>query len=305
MGAAAAWAAAAAAAVLAVAPFLLPADAFLPRALLTGFAISVAMKARLTRVRRDVDPVMLETPGRFLIWLLIPPATTWPRRPEDAQAARHLVPRRLLKTAAALVLMLCLAGAKRWLDLRGGGALWALPVRALLEMLEFYLLLVALTEGLSALVNLGGIAVEPVFVHPARARGPGEFWALRWNRVVHRFARHEVFIPVARRGGRLLAVLATFTASGLMHEYLVVAAVGVAAYRPGFMLAFFLLQGLAVLLERGRAHRRAPNRSWPPVVHLAWLVLTSPLFFRPLDPQIKAFDDACLAIARVLLSPVL
>jgi hypothetical protein len=101
-------------------------------------------------------------------------------------------------------------------------------------------------------------------------------------------------------------VLATFAASGLMHEYLVVACVGLAAYRPGLMLAFFLLQALAVLFERATGSgRHGSHARWPPLVNFVWLALTTPLFFRPLDPQIAAFDRACLAIARTLLAPVL
>jgi hypothetical protein len=295
-------AAAPVAVVLVLAPFFLPSDAFLARALLTGFAISVAMKIRLLWAGRDADPCMLATWPRFLIWLLVPPATIWPRTPAEAHAnRRHLAPLSV-RAVAAFVLLLVLVGAKRWLDARASGP-WTLPVRAVLEMLEFYALLLAMTDTLTGLVRLGGIQVEPVFVHPARSRGPGEFWSLRWNRVVHRFARHEVFAPVARRGGRALAVLATFGASGLMHEYLVVAAVGLGAYRPGLMLAFFLLQALAVLFERATGNGRQGR--WPPVVHVAWLAVTTPLFFRPLDPQITAFDDACLGIARTLLAPVL
>ena len=296
-------AAALAAIALVAAPFLLPVDAYLARALCTGFAVSVAMKTRLLWVGRDVDPGMLATWPRFIVWLLVPPATTWPRTAAEAKANRRQVWPLVLRPAAAFVLLLVLVGGKRWLDTHLAGALWVLPARAVVEMLEFYVLLLAMADGLTAAVRLGGVQVEPVFVHPARARGPGEFWSLRWNRVVHRFARHEVFAPVARRGGRVLAVLATFAASGLMHEYLVVACVGLAAYRPGLMLAFFLLQALAVLFERATGSGRQGR--WPPVVNFVWLALTTPLFFRPLDPQIAAFDRACLAIARTLLAPVL
>jgi hypothetical protein len=288
--------------VLALAPFFIAADAFLVRALLTGFAISIAMKTRLLWVGRDADQGMLATRPRFLVWLLIPPATTWPRTPDEARTNRRHVGTLFLRAAAAFVLMLVLVGAKHWLDTRAMGW-WTLPVRAVVEMLQFYVLLVAMTDTLTALVKLAGVQVEPVFVHPARARGPGEFWSLRWNRVVHRFARHEVFGPVARRGGRLLAVLVTFAASGLMHEYLVVACVGWDAYRPGLMSAFFLLQALAVLFERGSGGGRQGR--WPPIVNFTWMALTTPLFFRPLDPQIAAFDRACLGIARALLAPVL
>jgi hypothetical protein len=290
---------------LAAAPFLLDPGAYLPRAVLTGFAISIAMKVRLVWVGRDADPGMLATLPRFVAWLAIPPATAWPRDPARARQIRRGAGPRLGRALLRLPVLLAVGWAKTWwlispaaegLTAPGLAAtlalVLALALRAVVEMLQFYLLLTALSDGLIGLGNLAGIATEEPFVHPARARGPHEFWSLRWNRVVHRFARCEVFLPLVRRRGPVVAVLASFAASGVMHEYLVLAAVGLSAYRPGFMLLFFALQALAVLAERALVDRRG-RRRWPPLLHLGWLALTTPLFFLPLRPQITAFDSVC------------
>ena len=289
-------AAALATALLAL-PFLLPADAHLPRAVLTGYAISVGMKLRMLVVGRDFDPAMVATVPRLMLWLLTPHVTRWPSSRQEAQLVRRGATPAFLGAIARAVVMLLVVALKLRLE--------PLPLlgRSALEMLEFYLLLAALAEGMSGVLALGGIAAEPVFDRPVAARSPAEFWSRRWNLVVHRFARNHVFIPAVRWHGLSApaAVTVTFAASGVMHEYLVAGAVGLRHYRPGFMLAFFALQAVAVL-----AVSALRGRAWPlpaPMAagaHLAWLVATAWLFFAPLRPQITAFDAAC----RALLGPV-
>jgi len=74
--------------------------------------------------------------------------------------------------------------------------------------------------------------------------GPAEFWR-RWNRPMYRWLRENVYKPLGGRRNPRLAVLGTFALSGLMHEYLL----GVTLrHATGYPTAFFLLQGLAVVL---------------------------------------------------------
>ena len=299
-------AAALAAIALVAAPFFLPADAYLARALCTGFAISVAMKTRLLWVGRDADPGMLATWPRFIVWLLVPPATTWPRTP--AEATREPAAG-VAAGAAGGGGVRAAAGAGRGQALaghtRGRGAVGAAGAGG---GGDAGVLRAAAGDDRRADGGWCGWAASRSSRCSCTRRGragrgsSGRCAGTGWSTAspATRCSR-----PVARRGGRVLAVLATFAASGLMHEYLVVACVGLAAYRPGLMLAFFLLQALAVLFERATGSGRQGSRRWPPVVNFAWLALTTPLFFRPLDPQIAAFDRACLAIARTLLAPVL
>jgi hypothetical protein len=267
----------------------------------TGFAISLALKLRLLRDRAG-DPEMLRTPPRRLVWLLVAPATRWPRTPDEAREVRRRAPAMLARAALLLAPLLPLAAVKPALGARG----W--PAWTALEMAQFYLLLAGMAAAVRGLCALGGLDAEPVFCRPLLARSPAAFWGRRWNLVVHGFFRRYVFLPVARRRGRAAGVLATFAASGLMHEYLVVASVGLAAYRPGFMLAFFVLQGVATLaVARLAAARPGPGRRWPAppaalavALHLVWLLATSPLFFHPLRPQIAAFDRACRTICTAV-----
>jgi D-alanyl-lipoteichoic acid acyltransferase DltB (MBOAT superfamily) len=196
--------------------------------------------------------------------------------------------------------MLAVVVVKVRFDLVGRGLL---PLTAF-EMVQFYLLLAALADGLAALAALAGIRSDPVFTDPIGARSPVEFWSRRWNLVVHRFAKRQIFLPIARRVGPLPAMTLTFVASGLMHEYLVLASVGWSGYRPGLMLAFFALQALAVLatvtVTRHRRHRPLP-RPFAAALHLGWLMATCALFFAPLRIQIGAFDATCLRVLAALL----
>lgn len=287
-------AATALAAALAAVPFLLPTEAHLWRAIATGYAIALAMKLRhlVDGADADADPAMVATPARLLLWLSVPQDTLWPRSPAEAAAVRRTAPGLLARACVQTGLMLAVVLFK--------SRLLPVPLLALaaLEMVQFYLLLGALADGLAGLVALGGVHCEPAFHHPAAARSPGEFWSRRWNLVVHRFAHRYVFLPAAHWRGPTLALVLTFAASGLMHEYLAIASVGPARYRPGFMLCFFLLQALAVLVTiRWRRRRRSPLPAPLTVAaHLAWLLATTPLFFHPLRPQITAFDTACLRL---------
>jgi hypothetical protein len=263
----------------------------------TGFAISLALKLRLL-MDRAADPEMLRTAPRLLLWLLVAPGTRWPRTPAQARAVRRRAPGLLALAAALAAPLLPLALVKPAIVTTAGG--W--PAGTAIEMAQFYLLLAAMAEAVRGLCALGGVEADPVFCRPVLARGPEAFWGRRWNLVVHGFARRYVFLPVARRRRLALAVLATFAASGLMHEYLVLASVGARDYRPGFMLAFFVAQAVAVLAVA--AARRwgwpAPPAGLAVVLHLGWLLGTTPLFFHPLRPQIAAFDQACAAGGRAI-----
>jgi hypothetical protein len=286
--------------LLLVLPLLLPETAHLGRAVLTGYAVSLAMKLRLL-VAGEADPQMLATPPRLLVWLVTPQATGWPRSTEQLVAVRRTAPGQLLRALTQAILMLALVAAKIRFSVSEQGP----PLLTAVEMLQFFLLLAALADGIGGLVALAGIRSEAVFHNPAGARSPGDFWSCRWNLVVHRFARRHVFLPVARRLGPLAALTLTFGASGLMHEYVVLASVGVSAYRPGFMLAFFATQALAVLATAALGRW---GRSWTmprtaaATLHLAWLVVTAPLFFFPLRVQIAAFDAASVGLIDALLS---
>lgn len=79
--------------------------------------------------------------------------------------------------------------------------------------------------GLNILVTaiLGVKAQEGQMDNPLmKATSPSNFWAGRWNVLVHGALKRGVFKPVLRVSSKLTAVLATFLASGLFHEYILV-----------------------------------------------------------------------------------
>lgn len=51
------------------------------------------------------------------------------------------------------------------------------------------------------------------------SRSPSQFWGQKWNLLIHRTLKHGVFLPARQRCGATPAILLSFLASGLLHEY--------------------------------------------------------------------------------------
>ena len=94
----------------------------------------------------------------------------------------------------------------------------------------------------------------------------------RWNRAFSDVARIALFRPLVRRLGVAGGTLAGFLASGMAHEIVISLPAG-GGY--GLPTAYFLIQGLAVLLQR--RHPRLFGRAF------TWLAFLgpSPLLFHP------------------------
>jgi Membrane bound O-acyl transferase family len=154
----------------------------------------------------------------------------------------------------------------RWLVRYGAGLLLCyFGVEGALRSFEFF-------------DRLFGLDPPVLHKHPILALSLAEFWGRRWNRVVGHWLFTALYRPVALRGQPLLAVLAAFAGSALLHLYFTWAAIGVSW---GLMMAsFFLLQVPLLLLEIALAQQR-----WPRPLRRVWtlgcLVLTSPLFVAP------------------------
>jgi alginate O-acetyltransferase complex protein AlgI len=99
-----------------------------------------------------------------------------------------------------------------------------------------------------------GVAVDSLMCRPLAATSLADFWSRRWNTAFNRLARDFAFRPLARRFDVPFATLATFFASGLVHD----AIISIPA-RGGYGLPtlYFVLQGLGVLLERSRLGENA------------------------------------------------
>jgi D-alanyl-lipoteichoic acid acyltransferase DltB (MBOAT superfamily) len=217
------------------------------------------------------DPLTRTSTGAFLLWLVMPPALTWPADEAERASFRASGVRRasrgLLK-AACLVGLIALSVC--WPALHThvfAAGFWGLLV--------CYLVFSGGMDLGTSIPMLFGVHVAENFDRPFLAISPRELWGRRWNLWFHGFVFREVFIPF-RRSPRL-AVLTTFVVSGLAHEFLIIAALG---RTHGQMLAFFTLQGLAFLVPP-RLTRSLPRAlAW--ALHMSWLIITAPLFLEPI-----------------------
>ncbi|HVT82782.1 MAG TPA: MBOAT family protein, partial [Phycisphaerae bacterium] len=106
-----------------------------------------------------------------------------------------------------------------------------------------------------------------------------EFWSFRWNTAFRHLSHQLLFRPVARRIGPRAATLATFAASGVLHDFVISFPAG-----KGFGLptAYFLLQAVGLLFERSGAGRRClRHRLAARCFTIAIVALPAPLLFHP------------------------
>lgn len=139
------------------------------------------------------------------------------------------------------------------------------------------------SSTLRAFLAAFGVESAPMQRHPVLSTSVSEFWGERWNRAVGAWLWRNCVVPATRRGGRLAGLAAAFGWSALLHFYSVLAGVG---FAPALrMAAFFVLEGLAVLLET-----RLSVRSWPRPLARLWtfaLVLGPSWLF--VEPVLRIF----------------
>lgn len=128
-----------------------------------------------------------------------------------------------------------------------------------------------------------GLSLEALHRTPIASRSLAEFWSQRWNRPVSAWLHRFAFLPLARRRWPRLGVFCAFLASGVLHGWPILVAIGVSGAFA--TLLFFAVQGACVLAEhRLRIH------AWPvPVARgctLVVLLASSPLF---VDPGLRLF----------------
>jgi len=124
---------------------------------------------------------------------------------------------------------------------------------------------------------LGQPAREPM-ADPLAADSPADFWR-RYNRIGGQFFHEDVFKPLKGIRRPIRGTLATFAVSGLLHEYLFVIAAGRV---QGYQMAFFLLQGVAVVATL-RVRPRGPAKILGIAATLAFNLATARLFFASFD----------------------
>ena len=118
------------------------------------------------------------------------------------------------------------------------------------------------------------------------ARSPADFWR-RWNRPMYRWLLENVYRPLGGRQKRRLAALATSAVSGLLHEHLFAV-----TFRriSGYVMAFFLLHGLAVVLT----HRLQPAGRWliPAIIlTFSFNTLSTVLLLVPINEHLSVYAN--------------
>lgn len=95
------------------------------------------------------------------------------------------------------------------------------------------------------------IADNPFFL----SKSPSDFWGRRWNCLVHGVLKRGVYKPVRKftANSAALAAVATFIASGVLHEYILsiitLDSVDQSSVRYGMHLAFFAYNALIFTVE--------------------------------------------------------
>lgn len=101
--------------------------------------------------------------------------------------------------------------------------------------------------------KLAGVNARPIMNAPAISRSPSDFWGARWNLAFRDLSYTFIFRPMLPRLGIGGATMATFLASGFMHE-LILSLPARGGY--GLPTCYFILQGIAVLIEHSALGRR-------------------------------------------------
>jgi len=66
-----------------------------------------------------------------------------------------------------------------------------------------------------------GVQTYEIVLNPMlKSKSPSDFWGRRWNVLVHNGLKNGVYKPTRKHtSSKLLAVVATFVVSGIIHEY--------------------------------------------------------------------------------------
>jgi hypothetical protein len=250
-----------------LAPLGLPDSPAIPRFALTCFVVLVLGRTLDLTLR----PTQLSYAGR--VWLLIALfdvrlAKRIATRFDGAELRWLLIHAVVVAAAVYAVVRVApgLDGAAHWLVRWGFGAAFC------------YAFVEALHSVLLIGYRLAGIVLPRINDAPIRSTTLGEFWGRRWNRVVAGWLRDYLFFPLARRRKATLGICAAFGGSTILHFWIAWVPLDV---EGGLLMAsFFVVQGVALLLERRIGIERWPRaaqRSWT----IVWMLVSSPLFVEP------------------------
>ncbi len=262
------------------APFLLPTNWLEVRFVVSLVTFNKIIKSLEIAYDRTKDPAMLTSFARFLCWSGNFPDTTWPQTPEIAAATRREGGLRLLRALPKMLLFLGLLALstvlpemhhRYWLTIVWWGALGYLGFSGTCDIV-------------TGSFMLTGIHICELFDKPFFARTPREFWGKRWNLYVRDACHRNVFLPLGGKERPLLAAAAVFAVTGLLHEYIVLVAIG--PRMLGWMSCFFVLQYMVTVAETWLHYKLGKKKLLPrPLAILCtilWLLVTSPFLIEPM-----------------------
>lgn len=271
-------------ALVASIPFWLAGQAPIVRFTLALASLVAIVRIWETATRAPADPAAFANPKNYATFFSSvgdvrysedPAASTRARREGQSRAVRAV-----LKFVALAALIALYFAYPRLLDLAALGTVWCL-LAAFCSATGAADLLTAATMLVS------GQRVEEVFRSPLLSRSPMEFWSQRWNLLFRNSAFRLIFIPWGGRRRPMLCTAIVFLWSALVHEYMVVAALGTSR---GHMFAFFTLHGAATLLGLSFRGRGRLPRALGIALHWAWMIVTGPLFFAPILQILRVRD---------------
>ena len=120
-----------------------------------------------------------------------------------------------------------------------------------------------------------GLGVRPIMQRPLGSPSLGELWGRRWNLGFRTLSHTWVFHPLQKCFGLTAGTLGAFLASGLLHDLVISVPAG-AGY--GLPTAYFLAQGLGVLIERSETGQRFGLGRGPRGWLWTALIAAGPLF---------------------------
>jgi len=253
---------------IALTPLLIPAGSRFARLVVACLAASYVMKL--------IDLHFGALRGRrvdfrsFLAFLANPLQLVQRNIGNERQPSIRANRRDWLRSLAGLLLSVALLQLTAFVDWSAWPFLLEHAVRAGVA----FLIVLFLFQQLAALARMmGAYAIDPED-RPFLARTPAEFWR-RYNRWVSQFLQEDVFNPLGGRRHPVRGMMSVFALSGLGHEYVFYIATGRV---QGYQMAFFLLQGAAVVATlrvrpKGRAALAWGTATW------TFNLLSSVLFF--------------------------
>ena len=125
-----------------------------------------------------------------------------------------------------------------------------------------------------------GLAVKPIMGNLSGTTSLARFWGGTWNRAFTDAVYPLVARPVTRRFGAKAGLWSAFVFSGMAHELVISVPAGAGYGGPFF---YFILQGLGVMIERGRiGRRRGLGRGVRGRIYLSlFVIMPAPILFHP------------------------